>query len=138
MLKNREELEVFYKDLTQNFEGYVQMSDSRIENIFILPTSLPKWEALHNSTNYIVEMALFDATTKNSILLRQQNNMWLVLEKVLKGSEPMDSFFTVTPNTHKMKIAQIWEEESNGFCLDMKVLEAKYLMFAGFEKGESK
>jgi CRISPR type III-associated protein (TIGR04423 family) len=32
-----------------------------------------------------------------------------------------------------MKIAQIWEEEPNEFCLNMEVLEPKYLLFAGFE-----
>jgi len=137
MLKSREELEHFYNELTGKYEGYIQVSDSRIDNVFVKPTSLPKWERLHNNTNYILEMALFNPASNDSILIRQHNSEWLVLEKKLDGTEPTDSFFTIVENTPKMKIAQIWEEESNEFCLDMKVLEAKYLMFAGFEKGES-
>ncbi|CAA6815317.1 MAG: Unknown protein [uncultured Sulfurovum sp.] len=138
MLKNREELESFYKGLTENFEGYIQMSDSRINDVFVTAISLPKWETLHKDTNYILEMALFDSVSNNSILVRQHNSEWLVLEKELNGTEPIDTFFTIVEHTPKMKIAQVWEEESNEFCLDMQVLEAKYLMFVGFEKGESK
>ncbi len=138
MLKNREELKKYYQELTQEYEGYIQMSDSKIKDIFISATLLPKWENLHNKVNYIVEVALFDPISKNSILIRQHNNEWLVLEKELNGDEPIESYFTLVKNSPKMKIAQIWEEESSEFCLDMKVLEAKYLMFAGFEKGDLK
>lgn len=137
MLKNSKALKEFYNELNEQFEGYVQMSDSRIksEHLFKTAQILPKWDKLHNATNYIVEMALYDPITKHSILIRQQNSEWLVLDKKLSGNEPLDSFFTLTENSPKMKIAQIWEEESNEFCLDMKVLESKYLMFAGFENG---
>jgi CRISPR type III-associated protein (TIGR04423 family) len=67
-------------------------------------------------------------------LIRQQNDQWIVIEKELNGSEP-DSYFTLTEDTPKMNIVQIWEEEPNEFCLDMKVLEPKYLLFAGFVNG---
>jgi len=138
MLKNREELESFYKGLTEKFEGYIQMSDKRLDDLFLTPSVLPKWDELHNSVNYIVEMAFFDVATKKSILVRQHNSDFLVLEKGLTDNEidNVESYYTLKEGT-KMKMAQIWEEESNEFCLDMKVLEAKYLMFAGFEKGES-
>ena len=137
MLKTKEELEQFYRGLTGEFEGYIQMSDSRIEHVFVTSSSLPKWEELHNELNYIVEMAFFDPKTKKSILIRQQNSNWLVLEKELKETESTDSFYTIVKDTPKMKIAQIWEEEKSEFCLNMKVLEPKYLLFAGFEKGEA-
>ena len=139
MLQNRDELEQFYRELTDKFEGYIQMSDGRIKDIFVTPISLPKWEELHNEVNYILEMALYEPKTKKSILVRQQNSHWLVLEKELKGTEPIDSFYTIAEKSPKMKIAQIWEEEESEFCLDMKVLEPKYLLFAGFadKKGEA-
>lgn len=140
MLKSRDELESFYKGLTQSFEGYIQMSDGRIKEVLITPSHLPKWDDVHNEINYIVEMALFDPINNHSILVRQHNSEWLVLEKELNGTEPTDNFFTIVEKTPKMKIAQIWEEQSNEFCLGMNVLEAQYLMFAGFEtkvqKGE--
>jgi CRISPR type III-associated protein (TIGR04423 family) len=135
MIKSRDELKEWYETLTKQYEGYVQMSDIRIEpnHLFETPQTLPKWEELHNETSYIVEMALYQPDSKRSILIRQQNSKWLVIDRVLDGSEPTDSYFTLTENTSKMKIAQIWEEESNEFCLDMGVLEPKYLLFAGFE-----
>jgi len=138
-IKNRDELKEFYEQqLTNKYEGYVQMSDGRIKSKHLFKTAqnLPKWSELHNNINYILEMALFNPTSKNSILIRQQNSEWLVIERVLEEDEinKSDSFFTLTENTPKMKIAQIWEEEPNEFCLGLKVLEPKYLLFAGFEK----
>ena len=45
------ELEVFYKGLGKNLEGYVNMSDDGLE-IF---DELNKWEDLHNGNNFILE-----------------------------------------------------------------------------------
>ena len=139
MLKSREELEAFYNGLTDKYEGYVQMSDSRITSkyLFKIAKKLPNWEELHNEINYILEMALFDPMSKKSILIRQQNSEWLVIDKILDEDEPTDLYFTLTEDTPKIKIAQIWEEEKNEFCLGLDVLEPKYLLFAGFEKGEA-
>jgi len=138
MLKSIDELKEFYEELTDKYEGYVQMSDSRIKSKHLFKTAqtLPKWKELNNEVRYIVEMALFEPTSKRSILIRQQNSEWLVIDIELEQDEidNSDSFFTLTENTPKMKIAQIWEAEENEFCLDMKVLEPKYLFFAGFEK----
>jgi len=136
MLKSREELKEFYNGLNSEYEGYIQMSDGRIksEHLFKTAQNLPKWEELHNEVNYILEMALYEPNTKRSILIRQQNSEWLVIDKKLEGNEPTDSFFTLTEKTPKMKIAQIWEEEKSEFCLGLDVLEPKYLLFAGFEK----
>ncbi len=139
MLKSREALKEFYNGLNAEYEGYIQMSDNRIksEHLFKTAQNLPKWEELHNEVNYILEMALFNPLTKQSILIRQQNSEWLVIDKKLEGNEPIDQFFTLTKDTPKMKIAQIWEEEKSEFCLGLDVLEPKYLLFAGFEKGEA-
>ena len=83
-------------------------------------------------------MALYDPLERNSILVRQRNDRWQVRERVIKESDPKESFYTVvSENLHiKMRTAQIWEEEENEFCLGMKVLEPKELLFAGFEKDE--
>jgi len=138
MLKTKEELEQFYRELTEKFEGYIQMSDGRIKDIFVTPISLPKWEELHNGVNYILEMALFEPNSKKSILVRQANEKWIVLKKTLTNEEikKSDSFYTIAKKSPKMKIAQIWEEEESEFCKigekSLKVLEPKYLLFAGF------
>ncbi len=137
-MKTKIELEVFYEELLKDeFVGYIQMSDSifKKEHLLIDKKTLPEWGALHNEVNYILEMALYsNDDIKRSILVRQYNAQWLILEGTLSGNENMDSYFIVTDkdNKKKMKIAQIWNEESSGFCLGMDVLEPKYLMFAGF------
>ena len=129
------------------YVGYIQMSDKRIEHVFKNPQKLPEIDSLYvddknkkSDVNYILEMALFDPKTKKSILIRQHNADFLVLDKVLTDEQiaDADSFHTVTSDTLKMKIVQIWQEEKNKFCLDMEVLEPKYLMFAGFEEAQPK
>ena len=138
MTKTKKELEAYYKTLTGQYEGYIQMSDSCFKNEHLLyaKASLPSWDTLHhNSINYILEMALFDGS--KSILVRQHNASFLVLEKDLNGDEDTDSYFIATDKKKKMKIALIWEEEFSEFCKvddeELKVLEPKYLMFTGFE-----
>ena len=133
MVVNREDLKTYYEKLNAQYEGYIQMSDRRIENIFETPTILPKWNELHKGINYILEVALYEPNTKMSILIRQQNDNWLILEEELKGDEPTDSFFTLKDDL-KMKIAQIWDNKEDEFCNDWEVLEPTMLMFAGFEK----
>jgi len=129
------------------YVGYIQMSDKRIEHVFKKPQKLPEIDSLYvddknkkSDVNYILEMALFDSKTNNSILVRQHNADFLMLEKVLTDIQiaNADSFYTVTPDTPKMKIVQIWKEEENEFCLNMEVLEPKCLMFAGFEEAQLK
>jgi CRISPR type III-associated protein (TIGR04423 family) len=143
--KTKSELKKYYETLEDEYEGYVQMSDSRFkdEHLFYHKKSLPPWGVLHpTDINYILEMALFDGS--KSILIRQHNANFLVWEKDLDGKEDMDAYFIVTDKEHKkkMKIAQIWEEASSEFCeVDgeaLKALEPKYLMFAGFEDDKGK
>ena len=133
MIKNRDELEEFYNSLNEEYEGYIQMSDRRIENIFESSSKLPKWDDLHQDNNFILELALFDKNTNRSILIREANGSWSVIDRVLNDNEPIDSFYTLRENL-KMKMAQIWEEEDDEFCLGMRVLEFKYLLFAGFKR----
>jgi len=133
MIKNRDELEKFYKSLNGEYEGYIQISDRRIENIFESSSKLPQWDDLHQKNNFILELALFDKDTKRSILIREANGSWSVIDRVLNDNEPKDNFYTLRKNL-KMKMVQIWEEEDDEFCLGMKVSEFKYLLFAGFEK----
>jgi CRISPR type III-associated protein (TIGR04423 family) len=132
-LKTRKGLEAYFNALDSEYEGYIQMSDSRFEDEHLLYTKkkLPAWKVLHNGINYILEMALFDG--KQSILVRQHNEKFLILECEIDGLEPTESYFIATSQAYKMKIAQIWEPTPNEFCNDWDVLEPKALMFAGFE-----
>ena len=139
----RKKFKIIYdklKDTKDTYVGYVQMSDKRIEHVYTKEQELPELDTLYvddkdnkSDVNYILEMALFDG--KNSILIRQHNAGFLVVEKELTQEQidSAESFYTVKSNTLKMKIAQIWKDTPNEFCEGWDVLERKYLMFAGFE-----
>ena len=134
MLKSKDELKDFYNTLNKKYEGYIQMSDNKIEHIFKKASDLPSWDDLHSEINFILELVLFEPDTNRSILIRQANDKWTVLDKILSNNETIDTFYTLKKDALKMKIAQIWEAKCDEFCLDMEVLEPKYLLFAGFEK----
>ncbi len=137
-IKTFEELKKFYNKLDDKYEGYIQMSDSRINNIFIQPNKLPKWKELHNDINYILEMALYEPKSKKSILIRQINDKWSVIEKYLNENDLQnsDDFFTIKYNI-KARIVQIWQKEEDDFCLGLETLIPKTLFFAGFEGEKS-
>ena len=136
----REKFKTIYDKLEGKYVGYIQMSDKRIVHVYTTPEKLWGLDALYvdvkgNKTevNYVLEMVLFSEVNE-SILVRQHNDGWLEKTVTIDDTMPTDNFYTVTPNTPKIKIAQIWEEEPNEFCLQERVLELKCLMFAGFEK----
>ncbi|WOE70973.1 TIGR04423 family type III CRISPR-associated protein [Hydrogenimonas thermophila] len=103
-LKNRDELKTFYNKLNGKYEGYIQLSDSRISHIFKTPTKLPDWDSLHNRPNvFIFEMVLFDPIKSFSIRVRQINDSWYVEERDVKwdaNSEDCKLYYSVFDN-HK-------------------------------------
>ena len=129
-----DDLKEIYNSFEKNYEGYIQMSDKIIEHIFVEPKKLPKWEDLHNGINYILEIALYEPVSKKSILIRQINDNWAKVEKVLNENDfkNSDIFHTIKGNL-KAKIVQIWDEVEDEFCLGLKTLVPKTLLFAGFE-----
>ncbi|CAA6800685.1 MAG: Unknown protein [uncultured Sulfurovum sp.] len=141
----RKKFEVIYNALNGEYVGYIQMSDKRIQHIYTKSKKLWGLDALYEDSqgnktdvNYVLEMALFHESTKQSILVRQHNNGWLYKEETINDSMPIESFYTITSDKFKMKMAQVWEPKKNEFCLDWEVMELQCLMFAGFEtpKGE--
>ena len=135
MEKLRDEFQDIYSKLDGEYEGYIQVSDRRIEEVFVSKKKLPSLEKIYDKeSSYVVEMALFEPRSSKSILARQCNSSWLVLEKELTQDEiaNADEYFTLINDELKMKIVQIWESKANEFCLGKDVLEARYLMFAGF------
>ena len=139
---DRESFKKAYEAWGDSYVGYIQISDTPFESehIWTSPKPLPKWDDLHNTFNYILELCLYNKQTRHSIVARQHNDSWLVLEKQLNDDDlaNTENFETVVKETPRMRIAQIWQEESDPFCEGWKVLEPKALMFAGFEqsKGE--
>ena len=138
---DRERFKTAYERWGDGYVGYIQISDTpfKSEHIWTSPESLPKWDKIHNTFNYILELCLYNPKTKHSIVVRQHNDSWLVLEKQLSEDDlaNIESFETVVDGVPRMRIAQIWQEEPDPFCDPLcegwEVLEPKALMFAGFE-----
>jgi CRISPR type III-associated protein (TIGR04423 family) len=140
-MKTLEELKKYYEQLSSDFEGYIQMSDEKLNKVFTSKQKLPSWDSLFNGKNFILEACLFDGD--RSITIRQVNNKFAIIDKRLseyqKENITTQSFLTTA--YAKVNIAQIWEEKNDENCLDMKVLKPTIQLFVGFnsqEKGESK
>lgn len=141
--KLREKFKEIYSALNGKYVGYIQMSDKYIQHIYTTPNKLWALDILYvdaqgktTDVNYVLEMALFDESTKQSILVRQHNDGWLKLEETIDDDIPKESFYTIASDTPKMKMAQIWKDTPNEFCNGWDVSELQYLMFAGFETTE--
>ena len=76
-MKTKEQLKEFYESLSGLFEGYIQMSDKKLDNIFSSKQLLPAWKDLHNENNFILEACLFDGD--RSITIRQLNDKFVVI-----------------------------------------------------------
>lgn len=123
------ELEVFYKGLGKNLEGYVNMSDDGVE-IF---DELKKWEDLHNGKNFILEAGFSDH--QKSIKINFINGKFYVLEVDLSqipSEYKNENCFLVRGDSRIAKITQVWEDMKNQECLGFESLELKYLFFSGF------
>jgi len=141
-LKNIDELKRFYNKLNGKYEGYIQLSDSRISHIFKTPTKLPDWDLLHNIPNvFIFEMVLFDPDRSFSIRVKQINDSWYAEEREVEwdaNSEDCKLYYSVFDN-HKyqeLKMVQVWEEIEDPISIEFKTQVPVSVMFAGFEKGE--
>lgn len=140
-MKTLEELKKYYEQLTNDFEGYIQMSDEKLNKVFTSKQKLLSWDSLFNGKNFILEACLFDGD--RSITIRQVNNKFAVIDKRLSEyqKENITTQSFLTTGYAKVNIAQIWEEKNDENCLDMKVLKPTIQLFVGFnsaEKGESK
>ena len=142
MRLDREELRQKYEALQGKYEGYIQLSGSRIEHIFREPSVLPDWDALHKDGGFIYEMALYDPEKKKSLLTRQIDDTWHWLE--YEGID-WESFEEDDRRTHysvfdahnrkELRMVQLWEEREDPVSTGFMALELTAVVFAGFEKG---
>lgn len=138
------DFKAFYTNLTESFEGYIQLSDSK-DFIILNNEPLPQWEALHNGRNFIHQMCLYSPTTQRSINATQINNGFNVLDKNLadfENSAKNEIEFLANTQAHKhnisqIKITQIWQEVADELCCDFDVLMPTFTLFSGFTKGEN-
>ncbi len=130
MKKNKEEIETYINSL-KGYEGYVQFSHKPIEEI---------WTNRSDINVDVKDGFVYEAHFCNdfeSIAIKQINDVWLVsttdISKV--SQEDTQTFHALKQN---VKMAQIFEELSDELCEGMKVKKIKKIVFAGFEKGDSK
>ncbi len=140
-MKTLEELKEFYKSLIDKFEGYIQMSDKKLDKIYTSKETLPSWEDLHKNKNFIFEACFFDGD--RSITIRQINNAFVVIDGKLSNYENKTEEIFIAKSLEnnvkcKAKITQIWEEKEDENCENLQVLKPTLLLFSGFTKGDSK
>ncbi len=145
-MRTKEELKECYEGLSDLFEGYIQMSDEKLNKIFSSKQTLPSWEDLHKNKNFILEACLFDGD--RSITIRQINDKFVVIDKKLSDfseENKKEEKFLAKSNEKNIeliaKITQIWEEKEDENCENIKVLKPTLLLFSGFAelaKGEPK
>lgn len=123
---------VNYINTLKGYQGYIQMSDKPINDI---------WQNFSDisfvpSSGFIYEAHFWNGT--ESIAIKQINGDWLVsttnISKIT-DSDDTQSYHTI--HGHKVKMAQIWEPENDKLCENMPVMKLKKVVFAGFE-GEKK
>ena len=140
-MKTFNELKSFYESLNGEFEGYIQMSDEKLDKIFSSKQTLPSWEDLHKNKNFIFEACFFDGD--RSLTIRQINNAFVVIDEKLSNYENKTEEIFIAKSLEnnmklKAKITQIWEEKEDKNCENLQVLKATLLLFSGFTKGDSK
>ena len=136
-MRTKEELKECYEGLSDLFEGYIQMSDEKLNKIFSSKQTLPSWEDLHKNKNFILEACLFDGD--RSITIRQINDKFVVIDKKLSDfseENKKEEKFLAKSNEKNIeliaKITQIWEEKEDENCENIKVLKPTLLLFSGF------
>lgn len=129
MRKSRTEIIEYINELKE-YEGYVQFSHRPIDldkDIF------PRVEDIdaNDARDGFVYEAHF-CKEHESIMIRQLNHEWVVSTTDISHVE-LETFHGI--DNLKIKMAQIWEEEPDEYCANMRVKKLKKVVFAGFEKG---
>jgi len=127
MKKNQTEI-LDYINTLKGYQGYIQMSDERIENIWRDFGDI----AIAPQSGFVYEAHFWNG--KDSIAIRQINDSWLVDKSDNVPLEDTETYHTITSGL-KVKMAQIWEEEADEHCEGMMVKKLKKVVFAGFENG---
>lgn len=130
MKKNRDEIIEFINSL-KGYEGYVQFSDRPIEHIYTTATDIQ----IDSKSGFVYEAHFCNAI--ESISIKQINESWLVSRTNISNVPEIDieTYFSISS---KVKMAQIWEEETDELCDSMQVKKLKKVVFAGFVKGNEK
>lgn len=112
----------------RDYEGYVQFSHRPIDVDKDVFKNCKKVE-IADESGFIYEAHFYNGT--DSITIRQINDSWYIDE--VKNAPLSDTQTYFAKDGLKVKMAQIWEEENDPLCEDMKVNKLKKVVFAGFQ-----
>ena len=135
-MKSIKEVVEFINSL-EGFEGYVQFSHRPIDknkDIFI-----NKSPTIENEDGFIYEAHFCNG--KESIAIKQINDEFIVNKVKISSvnKDDIQSYISdIKEFDYKVKMAQVWKEESDELCEGLRVKRLKNVVFAGFEKGEEK
>ena len=118
-----------YINSLKDYQGYVQFSDRPIEDIYTTPSSI----SVDAKGGFVYEAHF--CNNVESITIKQINDVWIGSNTNIKDikDEDMTTYFAYEKN---VKMAQIWQEESDDMCEGMLVKKLKKVVFAGFVGGE--
>lgn len=132
MKKSRDEILKYVNGLA-GYDGYIQLMGEKIdeEHIFFAEERSPSL----SESELIYEAHFFSSSQNKSIFIRQINDGWFVdetdLGSVKLGEDDVKVFYAKSSDI-KIKMAQIWVEESDELCEGLPVLKFKKSAFAGF------
>ena len=130
MRLNRDEV-IDYINNLKGFRGYVQFSHRPLDLVKdIFTDNDPK---VDNENGFVYEAHF--ANENEYITIKQSNNGWTVDRGSLKNIE-IEEYYGIAGN--KVKMEQIWQEDSDELCEDMIVKKLKKVVFAGFVEGDEK
>ena len=130
MRLNRDEV-IDYINNLKGFRGYVQFSHRPLDLAKdIFTDNDPK---VDNENGFVYEAHF--ANENEYITIKQSNSCWTVDRGSLKNIE-IEEYYGIAGN--KVKMEQIWQEDSDELCEDMIVKKLKKVVFAGFVEGDEK
>ena len=139
-MKNRylyEDKEKLIEDIKklQNYEGYIQFSDTKIRACDIFQKDDGIATKIDPTKGFVYEAHFSNG--EESISIKQVNATWLVCVTDISNitEEDTEIFHALEQN---VKMAQIWEAKEDELCEGMKVKKLQKVVFVGFVKGETK
>lgn len=127
MKKNRKEI-LDYINALRGYQGYVQFSDRRIEDVFLGFSDI----TVDPQEGFVYEAHFFNGT--DTITIRQINEWWYVDE--IRNVPLTDTQTYLGVTTPKIRMAQIWEKVPDELCEGLYVDKLSKVVFAGFVQGD--
>ncbi len=127
-------------------EGYLWWSDEEKPEVFLNEFLTSKKSDLwptELANPFIIEGNLWQPDTQTSYLIRFIDGKYIVNKYELRNIDPKNITKICylphrMPEVEKLKFIEVWVEESDGNCLDFKVLKPAFTAFIGFKYKEEK